>query len=190
MQLMRHVFPAPLGPMIDRICSFLILKSTAVSAFTPPKLRCMSCGSRFDRAEFDLQKLKNENQLPPRCRGCNGVLKYDGVYFREPIPTDVYHQSKEAAQKCDLMLICGTSGVVYPFAELPRMVKMRAFDSYPFGRGRPATIVEVNAEPTPLTHEQISDYIIQGRTGEILPKLVEQVKKAIGYGGNDTRASR
>jgi len=40
-----------------------------------------------------------------------------------------------------------------------------------------ATIIEVNAEPTPLTREGISDYLIQGKTGEILPKMVEKVKK-------------
>jgi NAD-dependent SIR2 family protein deacetylase len=36
---------------------------------------------------------------------------------------------------------------------------------------------EVNAEPTPLTEEQISDYLIQGQAGEILPRIVEEVKK-------------
>jgi len=89
------------------------------------KLRCMSCGSRFDRAEFDLEALKAKGELPPRCKKCHGVLKHDGVYFREPIPSDVYHSSLEAAWKCDLMLICGTSAVVYPFAELPRIAKQR-----------------------------------------------------------------
>ena len=39
------------------------------------------------------------------------------------------------------------------------------------------TIIEVNAEPTPLTHEMISDYIILGKTGEILPRIVDEVKK-------------
>jgi len=39
------------------------------------------------------------------------------------------------------------------------------------------TIIEVNAEPTPLTGEGISDYLIEGRTAEILPKIVEKVKQ-------------
>ena len=38
-------------------------------------------------------------------------------------------------------------------------------------------IIEVNADPTPLTQEGISDYLIQGKTGEILPRMVEEVKK-------------
>jgi NAD-dependent deacetylase len=149
------------------------------------KLRCMSCGSRFPQNEYDLQKLKRENQLPPRCRKCNGVLKGDGVYFMEPIPSDVAHDSLEAAWKCDLMLICGTSAVVYPFAQLPRMAREKRIDSkrrtdsglFAVERRPAVTIVEVNAESTPLTHEGISDYLIQGKTGAILPRIVEAVRK-------------
>jgi NAD-dependent deacetylase len=149
------------------------------------RLRCMSCGSRFDRDEFDLERLRTTNQLPPRCGRCNGVLKHDGVYFREPIPTDVYHQSLEAAWKCDLMLICGTSAVVYPFAQLPRVARenktakeREAESGLHLVEGVPAvTIIEINAEPTPLTHEGISDCLIQGKTGETLPRIVEQVKR-------------
>ena len=83
------------------------------------KFRCLTCGSRFRRDEFDLEKLKRENQLPPSCPKCRGVIKSDIVSFGEPIPSDVAEQSLEEAWKCDLMFICGTSAVVYPFANLP-----------------------------------------------------------------------
>ncbi len=131
------------------------------------KLRCISCGSRFRRNEFDLEKLLRENQLPPHCPECRGVMKTDGVAFGEPIPSDVANQSLEEAWKCDLMFICGTSAVVYPFASLPRIAKQRGT----------VTIIEINAEPTPLTEEGVSDYLIQGKTGEILPRIVEEVKR-------------
>ena len=65
------------------------------------------------------------------------------------------------------MLICGTSAVVYPFAELPRVARYR----------KSVVIIEINAVPTPLTAEGVSNYLIQGKTGEVLPKLVEEVKK-------------
>lgn len=132
------------------------------------KLRCISCGSRFDREEFDLEDLKRQGILPPRCENCNGVLKYDGVYFREPIPSDVVTRSLEEVGQCDLMLICGTSAVVYPFADLPRIARAKT----------PAvTVIEINAEPTPLTYERISDYHIQEKTGQALPKIVDEVKR-------------
>jgi len=135
-------------------------------------LRCFSCDTRFDPAEYDLERLAKEDRLPPLCRKCNGVLKDDIVHFNEAIPADVAQASHEEASKCDLMLICGTSAVVYPFAYLPRIARQR-------GVGKKTTIIEINADPTPLTAEGISDYLIQGKTGTILPKLVEEVKKRI-----------
>ena len=146
------------------------------------KLRCMSCNSRFGRDEFDLEKLMSENQLPPHCSKCGGVVKTDGVAFGEPIPSDVAHQSLEEAWKCDLMLICGTSAVVHPFAQLPRIARQRKREResetglYVVEQVQAVTIVEVNAEPTPLTDEGISDYLIQRKTGEVLPQIVEEVK--------------
>jgi len=134
------------------------------------KLRCMTCGSRFRNDEFDFEKLIRENRLPPTCPRCQGIIKTDTVSFGEPIPSYVAEKSLEEAWKCDLMLICGTSAVVFPFASLPRIARQRGG----------ATIIEVNAEPTPLTEDGISDYLIQGKTGELLPRIQEEVKKIVG----------
>jgi NAD-dependent deacetylase len=131
------------------------------------KLRCVSCGTRFFREEFDLEKLRQEDKLPPRCPRCKGILKSDTVSFGEPIPGDVAGKSIEEARTCDLMLICGTSAVVYPFASLPLIAREKIG----------VTIIEVNAEPTPLTKEGISDYFIQGKTGEILPAIVAEINR-------------
>jgi len=134
------------------------------------RLRCASCDTRYDPSEFDLEKMLAEDRLPPICRACNGVIKSDVVHFHEAIPSDVARESQEEAERCDLMLVCGTSAVVYPFAYLPRMARHGGF-------GRKTTVIEVNAEPTPLTEEGISDFLIQGKTGVILPRLVDEVKK-------------
>jgi NAD-dependent deacetylase len=136
-------------------------------------LRCISCGSRFAREEVSL------DELPPRCQ-CGAALKYDVVHFKEPIPSDVMKESEKEASRCDLMLICGTSAVVYPFANLPRMARFHSSVTGLDVMGHKANvkIIEVNADPTPLTHEGVSDYLIQGKTGEILPRIVEEVKKA------------
>lgn len=149
------------------------------------KLRCISCEMRFRREEFDLERLLQEDRLPPHCPDCGGLVKTDGVGFGEPIPSEVAHRSLEEAWKCDLMLICGTSAVVYPFAQLPRIARQRQVEvdrSTPTGISAvekvPAIIIiEVNAEPTPLTLEGVSDYIIQGQTGDILPSIVEGAKR-------------
>ncbi|MCX6012699.1 MAG: NAD-dependent deacylase [Chloroflexi bacterium] len=138
------------------------------------KLRCISCGKRYKRTDYDLDNLKIQNQLPPLCFECGGIIKTDGVAFGEPIPSSVANQSLDEVYKCDLILICGTSAVVYPFAALPRIAKGKLFDeSTP---GKLITVVEINAESTPLTNEGISDYLIQGKTGEILPLIISELK--------------
>jgi len=143
------------------------------------KLRCMRCGTRYFIEEYDLLRLKETGKLPPRCQKCNGVLKPDIVLFNEPIPSDTADKSLKEALKCDLMLICGTSAVVYPFANLPRVARQKStgfgFSDtlYTPEAGSQVTIIEINAEPTPLTEDGISDYLIQGKTGEILPRIVE-----------------
>jgi len=138
-------------------------------------VRCISCGSRFAWEEVSL------DELPPHCK-CGAILKDDVVHFREPIPSDVMEESEKEALRCDLMLICGTSAVVYPFANLPRIARyhsrrfMAGLDVV--GYKTNVKIIEVNADLTPLTQEGVSDYLIQGKTGEILPKIVEEVTKA------------
>jgi len=134
------------------------------------KLRCVACGNRHETGAFDLKKLLAEDRLPPLCSACGGVLKSDVVHFHEPIPSDVAEQSLEEASRCDVALICGTSAVVYPFARLPQVVKERP-------AGSESIIIEVNAEPTPLTERGISDYLLQGNTGQVLPQIVEEVRR-------------
>ncbi|MFC2038319.1 NAD-dependent deacetylase [Chloroflexota bacterium] len=133
------------------------------------KLRCISCNTRYRKEEFDFQQLFEEDKFPPLCPNCQGIIKTDGVFFGEPIPSDVAEQSFVEASKCDLMLICGTSAVVFPFANLPRIARQAG-----------ATIIEINAEPTPLTEDMISSYLIRGQIGEILPRLVDEIKKIKG----------
>ncbi|MFC1971215.1 NAD-dependent deacetylase [Chloroflexota bacterium] len=131
------------------------------------KLRCPACAARYFTDEYDLTQLREEGRLPPLCKSCGRPVKIDTVHFGEPIPYDIASRSIEEAERCDLMLICGTSAVIYPFAELPRI-----------SRGRPnVTIIEVNAEPTPLTSDGVSDYLIRGETGQVLPAIVAAVKK-------------
>jgi len=128
------------------------------------KLRCPLCGLRLDFDTISLEK------LPPYCQ-CGGAMKYDIVHFNEPIPPDVLERAEKEALECDLMLICGTSAVVYPFASLPRSAKL--------GHNSKAKIIEVNAEPTPLTYDGISDYLIHGKTGEILPQITDVVRNRL-----------
>ena len=64
-----------------------------------------------------------------------------------------------------MVLVIGTSAVVYPAASIPITAKERG-----------ATVIEINMERTPLT-DQISDYLIPGSAGEIIPAIVAEVKR-------------
>jgi NAD-dependent deacetylase len=151
---------------------------------TVNRLRCPSCGSRFEFEECGLIEIEERENPLPLCRKCQNPIKLDVVHFTEPIPSDVAHESLQETWKCDVMLICGTSAVVYPFAQLPRIAKQRKVeqeqkaksDLYFVKEEAANTIIEVNAEPTPLTVEGISDYFIRGKTGDTLPRIVERVK--------------
>ena len=140
------------------------------------KLRCSGCNRRFKREEYDLTAMLEQGRLPPLCPSCHSPVKDDVVHFHESIPSDVANNSIEEVNRCDMMLICGTSAVVYPFASLPEIARDNSKNK---SASLPTeiAIIEINAEPTHLTRDKISDFLIQGRTSIILSKLAGYVKK-------------
>jgi len=121
-------------------------------------LSCLSC-----KATVSAETVSLEN-LPPTCSQCNSILKPDVVFFGEPIPWGAHMKAMEAAKTCDLVLVIGTSAVVYPAVDIPITAKASG-----------AKVIEINLEPTPLT-DRVTDYIIQGRSGEIVPQVIETLK--------------
>jgi NAD-dependent deacetylase len=120
-------------------------------------VRCIACGVRFPREKISLEV------LPPHCPECNGIVKGDAVMFGEPIPPDVLRKCQMEAERCDAMLIAGTSATVYPAAAFPQEVVMR--------RG---SLIEVNFSDTSLS--PLCKVSIKGKTGEILPAIVAQIR--------------
>lgn len=117
---------------------------------------CLDCGNREPRAEV---QARLEAQMPPRCLLCGGShMKPDVVLFGEPMPLREVTLAFELAAACDLMLVAGSSLVVYPAADVP----LAAVQS-----GAPLVIV--NAEPTPF--DGLAEVVIRGRSGEVLPEL-------------------
>ncbi len=123
-------------------------------------LTCLKCGKDYSIDDVDLK------QIPPTC-SCGGILKPDIVFFGEPIPPYALEESFALAQKADVVIVAGTSAQVYPAAQIPYMAKQRG-----------ARIVEVNLEPTPLTGS-VTDVFCQGKAGQILPAIVEEVERLI-----------
>lgn len=93
------------------------------------------------------------------------------VFFDEPLPAGALNEAFELARTCDLMLVAGTSLVVYPAASVPELA---------LERGVP--LVVVNPEPTPL--DPAAAVVLRGRSGEVLPQLQTRVQQRYG---SDTR---
>ncbi|MFC1935758.1 NAD-dependent deacetylase [Chloroflexota bacterium] len=123
-------------------------------------LRCMECHLRIPREEFEIV------EVPPRCSRCGGIIKGDGVMFGEPIPPDVLDTCFQQTNLCDCMLVLGTSGTVYPAAGFPLQARQRG-----------AWLIEVNTDPTPLSH--VVDVTIRGHSGRLMPLLVARVRELL-----------
>lgn len=119
--------------------------------------RCMDCGGKTRTQEVDISR------LPPVC-ACGGVLRPDWVFFGEAIPAPALQRSRQLAMRCDIMLVVGTSATVHPAATMPLIARQTG-----------AKVIEINPERTPLTGS-ISDYLIQGRAGEVLNALVSELE--------------
>ena len=123
-------------------------------------LRCLECHTRFEPAAIPV----DEASLPPRCPDCGGVIKGDTVHFGEPIPPDVLRGCYAAVERCDCMLVIGTTATVYPAAEFPFEV---------LRRGGP--VIEVNPYESELT--QAATLSLTGPGGTVLPRLVHHVER-------------
>lgn len=100
---------------------------------------------------------------PPACRRCGGLVRPDVVWFGEPLPADALDAAWRAAERCDVMLVVGTSGLVQPAASLPVVARRSG-----------AYIVEVNPEETELT--AVAATALRGTAGRALPALVEALE--------------
>ncbi|MEV4757104.1 Sir2 family NAD-dependent protein deacetylase [Micromonospora sp. NPDC049559] len=97
---------------------------------------------------------------PPRCGRCGALVRPGVVWFGETLPEAALTAAAEAAAACDVLLIVGTSGVVYPAAEIPRIAARAG-----------ATVIQVNPEPTPL--DGLCAVNLRGSAARVLPALVE-----------------
>jgi NAD-dependent deacetylase len=77
--------------------------------------------------------------------------------------------SQVQSQKCDVLLVVGTSLQVFPAAQIPLSVKLK----YP-----PAIVVEINREPSAM-HEQVTDTLLLGSAGDILTRITDALESRV-----------
>lgn len=127
------------------------------------RTRCTGCGKVEDRGLEPLGDL-------PKCPHCSALLRPDIVWFHEPLPDDVWAAAAHAANECDVLLVVGTSAVVYPAANLIPLAKRKS--SWNDVRAG-ATVIECNLDYTEASH--LADVGLYGPSGQTLPKLCERL---------------
>ncbi|OTF81274.1 NAD-dependent protein deacylase sirtuin-5, mitochondrial-like [Euroglyphus maynei] len=106
----------------------------------------------------------------PRCEKCTGLLRPHVVWFGEPLDPFVLKQAEGLMGITDLLLIIGTSSVVYPAAAfVPQVAK------------RGVVISEFNIEPTPSS--EYARFFFKGSCAQKLPKALQIGETMISHWG-------
>lgn len=125
--------------------------------------RCFRCAHPLSVLPNPLDITQGEQPLaPPICTQCGGLVRPGVVWFGEMLPEQALAEAFEAARDCDLLLSIGTSGVVYPAAQIPSIAWQAG-----------ATVVHVNPQPQPVRAER--EFSLVGAAGVLLPQLVQSL---------------
>ena len=116
------------------------------------KLRCTRCKAQVDKSTgLD------------RC-SCGGRLVSSVVNFGQPLPQKELADSYRHSQNCDLFVVVGSSLVVTPATDMPRV-----------GLESEARLVIINKGETPF--DRVAHLRFEERTGQVLPQAVAQLKQ-------------
>ena len=116
-------------------------------------VRCTACGAVTENHLVPLPLL-------PHCGRCGGLLRPHIVWFGESLHEEDLARCANQLQGCDVLLVIGTSGVVYPAAGFASIAKEAG-----------ACVIEVNLDPTPQS--DLVDIALRGRAKELVPLLLQ-----------------
>ncbi len=123
------------------------------------RLVCTHCGNQ-EPADF------NRLGLPPVCPQCGSILKPDFVFFGEGIPFAAWRGTEELLKDLEVMIVIGTTGVVFPAGQIPRQAKQNG-----------VKLIEINLEPSAYTGG-LTDIFIQSPA----TRAVKALKEALTAG--------
>ncbi len=96
---------------------------------------------------------------PPSCPNCSAWLRPDVVWFGEILNPQRVLAAEAACTGCDVLLVVGTSGLVYPAAGLPWLARRAG-----------AEVVIINPQPTEL--DSVARIVVTGTAAAVLPLLL------------------
>lgn len=132
------------------------------------RVRCMSCGQTI--TDHEAQQRIEAGDLAPEC-DCGGYLKPDTISFGQSMPVQATQQATNLSQSADFFMVIGSTLLVQPAASMPVYAKQCG-----------AFLALVNLSDTPC--DGLCDALIRGKAGEVLPRIVAEVKERLGADPN------
>jgi len=106
---------------------------------------------------------------PPRCASCGNLVRPGVVWFGEMLPVNALQAAERAAASCEVMLVVGTSGAVWPAAGLAGVA-----------RGAGAWVAIVNPHPSEIDDQ--AHAVLRGTAAALLPPLLD-IRRSSGPAG-------
>ena len=128
---------------------------------------CMGCDRISPITIMIDQVISGKNR--PLCETCNSLLKPNAIFFGEPLRSETLSRADKMIEGCDLLLVLGSSLLVYPVAFYPRKA---------LSLGAKLAIININASGRPAT----PGVVIHDKIGEVLPLIASIVKNEIEEG--------
>lgn len=113
---------------------------------------CLNCGKHFD-----LDYILNTETIIPKCDKCGGMIRPDVVLYEEGLDNDVIQKTVRYIRNADVLIVGGTSLVVYPAAGL-----IRYFSG--------SKLVLINKSTT--NYDKDADLIISDSIGKVLGDII------------------
>ncbi len=124
---------------------------------------CIECFSETDAEPLITQFLATGDI--PYCASCGGVLKPNVILFGEQLPVMELLGARQAARRCDLMIVVGSSLEVSPAADFPALAREHG-----------AKLVIINYQATYI--DDRADVVIHENAAEIIPMIAAVVMEA------------
>ncbi|MFX1379285.1 MAG: NAD-dependent deacetylase [Promethearchaeota archaeon] len=123
--------------------------------------KCMTCGQVFEITVMVNQVMKGKSY--PSCEKCRGLLKPNAIFFGEQLESETLEAADKMLEGCDLLLVLGSSLVVYPAAWYPARVLSQG-----------AKLAIINIQETDM--DSAAKVVIHEKIGNILPEVVSIVE--------------
>ncbi len=125
--------------------------------------KCLQCRRIFPITDMVNQALQGK---VPICEVCNGMLKPNAIFFGEPLELDKLAAADDMLVDCDLLVVLGSSLVVYPVAWYPQKALSMG-----------AKLAIINIQETDM--DSLAEVVIHEKIGNVFPKVVSIVEEKI-----------